>query len=83
MSSYACGGVDKLMEFFVVLIISEIDPSHIEQLVVFFLNMCLIGSLCFVYFLYSSQITYFFFLPTLFLTGLKSAKITRFFLVLI
>ena len=28
------------MEFFVVLIISEIDPSLIEQLVAFFLNMC-------------------------------------------
>lgn len=40
MSSYACGGVDKLMEFFVVLIISEIDPSLIEQLVLKFSKTC-------------------------------------------
>jgi hypothetical protein len=36
VSSYACGGVDKLIGFFVVLIISEIDPSLIEQLVAFY-----------------------------------------------
>ena len=41
MSSYACGGVDKLMEFFVILIISEIDPSLIEQASCIFLEYVL------------------------------------------
>ena len=35
VSSYACSGVDKLMEFFVYVIISEIDLSLIEQLYLF------------------------------------------------